>query len=177
LTRVSDGAQPLLLMAFDYSRMVTQHENRLVRFASCSSKRESVLLVQMVFSTLVPAFEQLRLAPMATLGATMISTTKRGLTTLITSLPFLAMSLVRVNQEQHLGNVRRKGVRPRQSADRSSCCPPGATALVGPIAVVNLALPQMLHGQRHPVSALWREPRYRGLSPITLRSRRLTFFL
>ena len=84
-------------------------------------------------------------------------TTKRGLTTPITILPFLATSLVSVNQEQHLGNVRRKGVRPRQSADRSSCCPQGATALVGPIAVVNIALPPRLHGQRRTVCALRRE--------------------
>jgi hypothetical protein len=84
-------------------------------------------------------------------------TTKRSLTTPITILPFLATSLVSVNQEQHLGNVRRKGVRPRQSDDRSSCCPQGATTLVGPIAVVNIALPQMLHGQRRIVCVLRRE--------------------
>jgi hypothetical protein len=57
--------------------------------ASCSSKRESVSLAQMVFSTLVAAFEQSRLAPMATLGATMMIATTRALATPITILPCL----------------------------------------------------------------------------------------
>src|SRR5256885_643433 len=101
-------------------------------------------------------------------------TTRRSFTTPIAILPFLATSLVSVNQEQHLGHVRRKSVRPRQSDDHSSCCPQGVTALVGPIAVVNIALPSKLHSQRRTVCALRREHRYRGLSPIIRRYRRET---
>ena len=68
----------------------------------------------------------------------------------ITLLPFLALAVVRVNSEPHLGYVRQKGVRPRQRADHARGCPPGATALAGPIAVVNIALSQLLHGATAP---------------------------
>jgi hypothetical protein len=46
----------------------------------------------------------------------------------ITLLPFLALAVVRVNSEPHLGYVRQKGVYPRQRADHARGCPPGATA-------------------------------------------------